>query len=559
MRKKIHTASFFIIATSILFVVFLLIYYPWPTTHQTPLISHLKILEDKSEKLSLDTVIQHELNFQDTETTTFYHHLSKSTFWLQFTIDSATSDNKFIEIANPNIDEIEVYFPGQEVIHTGRKDSTAQRAMRTRCFYIPIPINLLPNQVVYVRIRTDSIIWLPLKIVTTQEMITRTFYENIIFGGFFGILGALLLVNIFSFIIIRIKKMVLYVFYLIPLFIYHISAHGFLYLIPMPYSVCKIILWISMGCVGISMICFATHFLNLKITMPVVHTILYAGIFCFALQTLIAIFGSTIIATHISVVTGFIIPFIIITSTGKLYYSGHHEFLYYLVALYAMVAGILPWITAIYLQPQLPAHYFFIAGTAAEILLFTLAIFDQIRQELSEKDDMVRREKYYMTLSHTDPLTGLYNRRYLNELIKRLDVNQEIPANSSLVMLDLDNFKQINDTYGHLIGDMLLTKVAGKIKQHIRKTDIACRYGGDEFLVFLPGANAIIAQNIADQIRNDIVNDISYSEEGNEIRHTVSIGITANRMEDSFDGLFLRADAALYQAKNTGRNKITLL
>jgi diguanylate cyclase (GGDEF)-like protein len=126
-------------------------------------------------------------------------------------------------------------------------------------------------------------------------------------------------------------------------------------------------------------------------------------------------------------------------------------------------------------------------------------------------------------------------------------------------MIDLDNFKTINDTYGHLIGDMLLTKTASKIKKHIRKTDIACRYGGDEFLIYLPGANASVAHSIADGVRRDILEDFSYSEEGTEIRHTISIGVTENRVDDTFDGLFLRADAALYQAKRTGRNKISIL
>ncbi|HNQ98153.1 MAG TPA: GGDEF domain-containing protein, partial [Treponemataceae bacterium] len=94
---------------------------------------------------------------------------------------------------------------------------------------------------------------------------------------------------------------------------------------------------------------------------------------------------------------------------------------------------------------------------------------------------------------------------------------------------------------------------------HIRKTYIACRYGGDEFLVFLPGANELAARNIAESIRSDILNDFSYSEEGEEIKITVSVGVSENRMDDSFDGLFLRADAALYQAKKTGRNRISVL
>jgi len=105
----------------------------------------------------------------------------------------------------------------------------------------------------------------------------------------------------------------------------------------------------------------------------------------------------------------------------------------------------------------------------------------------------------------------------------------------------------------------MLTKTGTTIKKHIRHTDIACRYGGDEFLVLLPGANLDAARAIADKIQKEVLSDISYSETGEPIRHTVSIGVTATRNDDSFDGMFLRADAALYQAKKTGRNKIAVL
>ena len=134
-----------------------------------------------------------------------------------------------------------------------------------------------------------------------------------------------------------------------------------------------------------------------------------------------------------------------------------------------------------------------------------------------------------------------------------------MPTGSALIMIDLDNFKMVNDTHGHLAGDMILTKTGTHIKKHIRKTDIACRYGGDEFLVFLPGANETAARSIAESMRNDILADFTYSETGEEIKITVSIGVSENRLDDSFDGLFLRADAALYQAKKLGRNRISVL
>jgi len=126
-------------------------------------------------------------------------------------------------------------------------------------------------------------------------------------------------------------------------------------------------------------------------------------------------------------------------------------------------------------------------------------------------------------------------------------------------MIDLDNFKSINDTYGHPVGDTMLINVSTKIKKHVRKTDIACRYGGDEFLVYLPGANTLAAHIIAEGLRQDILSDITSTETGDKLHQTISMGITESKAGDSFDGCLLRADAALYKAKKEGKNRISIL
>lgn len=318
-------------------------------------------------------------------------------------------------------------------------------------------------------------------------------------------------------------------------------------------------MWLSLAGFGVSMMVFAKRFLFLKERLPAVNTILDVNIGLFLVQTALGLSMQTYLANQIAYITGFVVPIVIMATTVKLYVSGYREVRFYLIAWVALFTGTTIWSTAAYAEARVPANYFFVVGTSIDSLLFTLAIFDLLRKELSEKDVMLEREKYYINLSRTDPLTGLYNRRYLNELIKRLESDGEIPSDSALIMIDLDNFKTINDTYGHLAGDLILTKTGTKIKKHIRKTDIACRYGGDEFPVFLPGANESAARLIAESIRNDIVSDCSYSEEGAPIAITVSIGISENRLDDSFDGLFLRADAALYQAKKTGRDRISVL
>jgi diguanylate cyclase (GGDEF)-like protein len=319
------------------------------------------------------------------------------------------------------------------------------------------------------------------------------------------------------------------------------------------------LLWLSLGGTGIFMILFAMDFLSLKVKQPIVYKALQVGVVLFILQTLLGVFRLIIYANKVAYFSGFVVPLCIIGTTAWIYWRGAREVRYYLIGWGALFTATLIWSTSSVAEAQIPASYFFLIGTTVDSLLFTLAIYDRIRIELADKEALIEREQYYQRLSRTDPMTGLYNRSGLTETFRRMEEEGQITPGSALLILDIDHFKEVNDTWGHLAGDELIVKAGTHIRKHIRKSDIACRYGGDEFLVYLPGADIRIARSIAQGIGTDIQNDPGRTEDGSEIRVTVSIGITEHRNGDSFDSLFLRADAALYQAKKTGRNKIITL
>jgi diguanylate cyclase (GGDEF)-like protein len=166
-------------------------------------------------------------------------------------------------------------------------------------------------------------------------------------------------------------------------------------------------------------------------------------------------------------------------------------------------------------------------------------------------------------LAITDPLTGILNRR---EFLKRFQV--EIYRISrekkfySLIMLDIDHFKRVNDTLGHTAGDMVLIEIADRIKAKLRPYDLIGRYGGEEFLIGTPGANSEIGRNIAERIRSSICKKPFHA--GNkELDITASLGVTsAIPAENKKDIIHLledmieRADSALYRAKDAGRNRV---
>lgn len=169
-------------------------------------------------------------------------------------------------------------------------------------------------------------------------------------------------------------------------------------------------------------------------------------------------------------------------------------------------------------------------------------------------------EEYHAKLFNfaaTDALTGLYNRRYIfNELENQLKIARRNERALSIAVLDIDNFKQINDTYGHPAGDEFLKKVAFVINHSLREQDIPGRIGGEEFLIVLPETNQSGAFNMANRIRLQIeASDINYN--GNKIRATISAGVSqCNRKTRTAQTLFQAADRALYEAKKSGKNKV---
>ncbi len=157
-----------------------------------------------------------------------------------------------------------------------------------------------------------------------------------------------------------------------------------------------------------------------------------------------------------------------------------------------------------------------------------------------------------------DPMTGLNNRRSMDEHIaheSRMAMRYDSPL--SMLVLDIDHFKKINDSYGHKAGDCLIKALADIMKQTARTTDYTFRYGGEEFVMLLPNTSTEGAKLLAERIRKT-VEETECLCHGEVMRMTISIGISTLTTRDIDDSLFLRADSALYQAKHSGRNRVTI-
>ena len=200
---------------------------------------------------------------------------------------------------------------------------------------------------------------------------------------------------------------------------------------------------------------------------------------------------------------------------------------------------------------------------------------DQIRQMLSAKQeqDALRIEKLANRIdflqneldkaksqSETDGLTGVYNRQAFDaQIVEDVRGRDGRWAPFSLLLLDLDDFKKINDTYGHLTGDRVLVAFAQKCRQSIRSNDFIARYGGEEFAIIMPGASLRNAAKKARQICDSIART-RYALEGGRsddyLSITTSIGVSTLEKNDTPTGIIDRADKALYKAKNNGKNQV---
>ena len=191
-----------------------------------------------------------------------------------------------------------------------------------------------------------------------------------------------------------------------------------------------------------------------------------------------------------------------------------------------------------------------------------LELLARIKTQLNMQDlfnDLEESHNQLKLLASQDHMTKLYNRRYFSEIsttILELAIRHQKPL--SLMMIDIDKFKKINDTYGHHIGDIVIISLANTLKELSRKSDIVCRFGGEEFLILLPETDIVGADSIAEKIRKSVEETLVDIEEDQRLKYTISTGISEVKIkeETNLEETIQRADEALYKAKEGGRNRV---
>ena len=190
----------------------------------------------------------------------------------------------------------------------------------------------------------------------------------------------------------------------------------------------------------------------------------------------------------------------------------------------------------------------------------TEAVHERLESRAREVEELTRQLEQAKSEALLDPLTGLKNRRGFEIAVKELGASGSPFGGAALVLADIDHFKQINDRHGHLLGDKILKAIGQTLLSNLKGRDIAARPGGDEFVILLQQTPLVGARALAEQIRTAVaagrIRRADSKEQPGSV--TLSIGVALGTSDDTLESMLARADAALYAAKRTGRNRVSV-
>jgi diguanylate cyclase (GGDEF)-like protein len=198
-----------------------------------------------------------------------------------------------------------------------------------------------------------------------------------------------------------------------------------------------------------------------------------------------------------------------------------------------------------------------------KLLIHLMGRLDYISLEIGA-EIAILNDMMIITEYHKDPLTGVLTRHLLDKIMSaQIEIAKATESSCALLMMDLDNFKHINDTYGHLAGDLVIQNFADILKRTLRKSDFIFRFGGEEFLVLVPSSNAQDIQHVAQKILSEVRKKTVLTPQDQLITYTVSIGVTTIEpsnlsfvTKEVVNHYIGEADARLYLAKRNGRNRV---
>jgi len=531
-------------------------------TKNEPVGKHILFLKEGSSPLKLsDAIIAFKKGQFIAARESFLNFgINSSPVWLRLEVVNQIprSVTRRLTIATSWLDKLDVYFLKNQVAintyHAGDRLPFSARPVANRFFQFDHTFKP-GNTVIYIRIATADPMVLPVYLSSIEQSYINETFNSYSYGFLYGSIFVLMAYNLMLYFSLRSSRYFYYSVYLAFFLVANLSytGHGFYWFWP---DSPRWQIWsnpVLMVMFTISGLIFATRFLNTRKTFPRVHrAVIRICIFFASLQALAIILNSQSMALLLAFLFIFIFSATMVFLGGLSLYSGNKSAKYFLIASVTHVSASL--ITAMVVWGIVP--YSILAFRAIDIgmmidaILLAIALADQFR---ILRVNQLNAEK----LAHSDPLTRLNNRRaFYDFTLPVWSTGLRNQHDMSVILIDLDHFKSINDTYGHAQGDRVLIKLANNLKHTIRTGDILARWGGEEFIIFLPETSLNKATAIAERFRKNIEN-IQIPIGNKTISLTASLGVSHNDMSEyTLDELISMADKHLYHAKESGRNQV---
>ncbi len=532
-------------------------------------------LLDPSGRLEYGDIAGGHLPFHRHAKTSFQFSFQRATLWFKCRIapavpgadDPLASRRSFLVFDNAALGSITLYVPVVENGKPGLVTLTGgwQQGDKSKEFPFLYPTFALPDAIdasrpVIVRVATPFALQFRATLYTIDAFRESSFILFLIIGLFVGILIAMILYNLALYLFIRDRHYLFYITYIFFLLLWQCTLIGlFRYFWPPLGEVLIAHIAVFASLMMLFAIVFAIVFLNTARTAPR-HDKVLKGLAAFMGVIVAAVFLRQLwLGNLLSYLSGQVSLLILLTAGLSSLRSGFRPALFYVIAYSVFMASALAFIFKFYgwVPNNTFTMHIVIFGSAAEAILLSFALGYRIRVMQEEEALLRERERSLEAISVTDELTGLFNRRFLNaSLVKKIAAARRSGTNLSLLMLDVDHFKDFNDTYGHPEGDKVLAALGRLLMQTLREEDIACRYGGEEFVVILHNADQNAALEAAARIRTRFAEWSFMPRAGKDAHLTISIGAAVLNPGESGEHLIFRADQALYQAKHTGRNRV---
>lgn len=548
-------------------VLFITIFFHTLIFAQSEIDTSFSYIKLENKKYTLDDIVgkSKENLFSPLEKDYSKFGFTDSIFWIRILIKNNTSIDKIqiLELNHPALDTIDIYkLEDQKLL---LKKELGDLRVYDQSTFMPNPnyeFTVSPGQekIFFIKIVSTGTLNIGMSVqdIKTYNLDSSTQVKWLTF--YFGAVFIMLIYNFIIYLIVKNRSFLYYALFHAAYLLFALSLSGISFELfwPNTPSINQYVLPVTMPLTGAFGILFVIHFLNIKLVSPKLYKFLFSlMVISFMVSPLPFITGYSVAIQLGSILTFIIALTLFIVSLYLAIFNKNANALFYFIAWSFFCVGVvISHLSNIGIVPStILTNFSSQIGSFFEVLLLSIALAYYYNNLRKKHIELTYTNEELLTLSHTDMLTKSYNRRYFYEKVNQyLTTIKDQKRKFSLLMLDLDHFKNINDTYGHDSGDRVLALFAEICRNMIREDDIFARFGGEEFVLFLPDTDKKTAIEIAKRINNTISKSKIDSQP--DLSFTVSIGISHNTAD--LEKLLDKADKALYHAKHSGRNTFIL-